>query len=181
MSKLVASLPAFHVEKVLQEDSELKSCVLLGHFKLNEVAGKEEEKKCIAILEKQPFQTQQLDSLLKFFKEGKVKIHFENDIYTSTTIYPENEICETQSDYRSPYGIVSRFIYPADLLHIKKYSFQPCEIIEETKKVYTEVSLLYKLKFFFELLLFSIKGCRKLYSKSARENSVGLQYNERKG
>ncbi|CAF2370248.1 unnamed protein product [Rotaria sp. Silwood2] len=110
--------------RILNDDHESKYATIEG-----EVEDKEGEKKsAVLILEKTPFQ---FDDVVKLMKdnEQQFKEDFVNDIYHKYTVAARS----TCND------IKVAFIYPATPLHIKKYSKKQTCLISETSQCYETI------------------------------------------
>ncbi|CAF0774638.1 unnamed protein product [Rotaria sordida] len=110
--------------RILNNDHESKFATIEGEIEENEG----EKKSAVLILEKTPFQ---LDDVVKLIKdnEQQFKVDFINDIYHKYTV----EARSTCND------IKLAFVYPATPLHIKKYSKKQTCLISETNHCYETI------------------------------------------
>ena len=97
------------------------------------------EKEAVIVLDKKPFSEETFQNL--FSERSKLSLTFHNDIYGSYNCNPATEAAK----------IKATVVYPATEKHIEKYSFKPLYLVEETGKIYEEVTLPYLEKSAFDV------------------------------
>nr|KAF6282144.1 decapping enzyme, scavenger [Myotis myotis] len=99
-----AHLPfsGFRVQKVLRESARDK--ILFLHGKVNEASGDGED--AIVILEKTPFQVEQVAQLLTGSPE--LQLQFSNDIYSTYHLFPPRQLSDVKTTV----------VYPATEKHL---------------------------------------------------------------
>ncbi|ORX76385.1 HIT-like protein [Anaeromyces robustus] len=123
----IPNLKDFIFERLLSEDIKAHRVFLLGKFK------NDNENPAILKLEKTHFTKENLNNINSYLEKETILDH--NDIYTWLT----SNISGTFKDPQ----LRIQIIYPATLLHIKKYSEQPRVIINETPEQYKNVVVPY--------------------------------------
>lgn len=117
----------FRVEKVLRESARDK--ILFLHGKVNESSGDGED--AIVILEKTPFQVEQVAQLLTSSPE--LQLQFSNDIYSTYHMFPPRQLSDVKTTV----------VYPATEKHLQKYLRQDLHLVRETGGDYKNVTLPY--------------------------------------
>ncbi|XP_036209251.1 CMP-N-acetylneuraminate-beta-galactosamide-alpha-2,3-sialyltransferase 4 isoform X8 [Myotis myotis] len=122
-----AHLPfsGFRVQKVLRESARDK--ILFLHGKVNEASGDGED--AIVILEKTPFQVEQVAQLLTGSPE--LQLQFSNDIYSTYHLFPPRQLSDVKTTV----------VYPATEKHLQKYLRQDLHLVRETGGDYKNVTL----------------------------------------
>uniref|UniRef100_A0A8C9DHR6 m7GpppX diphosphatase n=1 Tax=Prolemur simus TaxID=1328070 RepID=A0A8C9DHR6_PROSS len=118
----------FRVQKVLRESARDKVIFLHGKVPLgNPKDGDGED--AIVILEKTPFQVEQVAQLLT----GSPELHlqFSNDIYSTYHLFPPRQLNDVKTTV----------VYPATEKHLQKYLRQDLRLIQETGEDYRNVTL----------------------------------------
>ncbi|XP_003795938.1 m7GpppX diphosphatase [Otolemur garnettii] len=128
-SAVTARLPfsGFRVQKVLRESARDK--IIFLHGKVNESSGDEDGEDAIVILEKTPFQVEQVAQLLT----GSPELHlqFSNDIYSTYHLFPPRQLSD----------IKTTVVFPATEKHLQKYLRQDLRLVRETGEDYKNVTL----------------------------------------
>ncbi|RZF41098.1 hypothetical protein LSTR_LSTR002730 [Laodelphax striatellus] len=115
-------LSTFVLKRILSENSQKKTIIAEGSFS-------DQEGTAILFLEKTPFNEELLKCLCS--TESTLEEQLCNDIYRFYTCNPELKYG----------GFKATIIFPATEKHVKKYEIQPLHLIEETSKLYYEVTL----------------------------------------
>ncbi|XP_012519065.1 PREDICTED: m7GpppX diphosphatase [Propithecus coquereli] len=117
----------FRVQKVLRESARDK--VIFLHGKVNEALRDGDGEDAIVILEKTPFQVEQVAQLLT----GSPELHlqFSNDIYSTYHLFPPRQLNDVKTTV----------VYPATEKHLQKYLRQDLRLIRETAEDYRNVTL----------------------------------------
>ncbi|KAM5311261.1 m7GpppX diphosphatase isoform 4-T4 [Glossophaga mutica] len=114
----------FKVKKVLRESARDK--ILFLHGKVNEASGDGED--AIVILEKTPFQVDQVAQLLMGSPE--LQLQFSNDIYSTYHMFPPRQLSDVKTTV----------VYPATEKHLQKYLRQDLHLVRETGSDYKNVT-----------------------------------------
>ncbi|KAI4553130.1 hypothetical protein MJT46_016424 [Ovis ammon polii x Ovis aries] len=117
----------FRVKKVLRESARDK--IIFLHGKVNEASGDEDGEDAVVILEKTPFQVDQVDQLLKGSPE--LQLQFSNDIYSTYHLFPPRQLSDVKTTV----------VYPATEKHLQKYLRQDLHLVRETGSDYRNVTL----------------------------------------
>nr|XP_016851948.1 PREDICTED: m7GpppX diphosphatase [Anolis carolinensis] len=131
-------LAELSVCKVLRDSAREKAIFL--HGKVKSAAGN--GKDAVVILEKTPFQEENVAKLLK--KYTKLQLQMSNDIYSTYHLYLPPELNE----------IKTTVVYPASEKHVQKYLHQEVYLIQESGEDYKNITLP-----FIEAQSFSIQWC----------------------
>ncbi|KAM8812554.1 m7GpppX diphosphatase [Rhynchonycteris naso] len=115
----------FRVEKVLRESARDK--ILFLHGKVNEASGAGED--AVVILEKTPFQVEQVAQLLMGTPE--LQLQFSNDIYSTYHMFPPRQLSDVKTTV----------VYPATEKHLNKYLRQDLRLVRETGDDYKSITL----------------------------------------
>ncbi|XP_036132747.1 m7GpppX diphosphatase [Molossus molossus] len=115
----------FRVKKVLRESARDK--ILFLHGKVNEASGDGED--AIVILEKTPFQVEQVAQLLMGSPE--LQLQFSNDIYSTYHMFPPRQLSDVKTTV----------VYPATEKHLQKYLRQDLRLVRETGGDYKSITL----------------------------------------
>lgn len=121
----ITDLSTFKVDKVLYNNTKIKTVCLQGSFKDFSGIG-------IVLLEKSAFDERHIEQNSDLFttKSSLVK-EFHNDIYSNFKCIPTPEI--------NP--VKATIIHPATQKHIEKFSVQNSYIVEETPSIYYDIVL----------------------------------------
>ncbi|XP_007539483.1 m7GpppX diphosphatase [Erinaceus europaeus] len=117
----------FRVKKVLRESARDKTIFL--HGKVNEASGDGDGEDAIVILEKTPFQVEQVAQLLTGSPE--LQLQFSNDIYSTYHLFPPRQLSDVKTTV----------VYPATEKHLQKYMRQDLHLVRETGSDYKNVTL----------------------------------------
>ncbi|XP_026892675.1 m7GpppX diphosphatase isoform X1 [Acinonyx jubatus] len=117
----------FRVKKVLRESARDK--IIFLHGKVNEASGDGDGEDAIVILEKTPFQVEQVAPLLMGSPE--LQLQFSNDIYSTYHLFPPRQLSD----------IKTTVVYPATEKHLEKYLRQDLHLVRETGADYKNVTL----------------------------------------
>uniref|UniRef100_H9G395 m7GpppX diphosphatase n=1 Tax=Anolis carolinensis TaxID=28377 RepID=H9G395_ANOCA len=112
-------------------------------------------KDAVVILEKTPFQEENVAKLLK--KYTKLQLQMSNDIYSTYHLYLPPELNE----------IKTTVVYPASEKHVQKYLHQEVYLIQESGEDYKNITLP-----FIEAQSFSIQVCFFFCYNCGPEESV---------
>ncbi|XP_064424821.1 m7GpppX diphosphatase isoform X3 [Latimeria chalumnae] len=145
------TLSGFRVEEVLRESAREKTLFL--HGKVGEGCG--EGKDAVIILEKTPFQVENLPELLN--KNTDLNLQISNDIYSTYHLYPPPLLND----------IKTTVIYPATEKHIRKYLRQELYLIQESGEDYKNITLPY-----IESQSFSIQWVYNILDKKAEADRI---------
>jgi m7GpppX diphosphatase len=115
----------FRVQKVLKESARDK--IIFLHGKVNEDSGDGED--AVVILEKTPFQVEQVVQLLTGNPE--LQLQFSNDIYSTYHLFSPRQLSD----------IKTTVVYPATERHLQKYLRQDLHLIRETGDDYKNITL----------------------------------------
>ncbi|XP_068834795.1 m7GpppX diphosphatase isoform X1 [Capricornis sumatraensis] len=124
----------FRVKKVLRESARDKIIFLhgkvpIGSPQVNEASGDEDGEDAVVILEKTPFQVDQVAQLLKGSPE--LQLQFSNDIYSTYHLFPPRQLSDVKATV----------VYPATEKHLQKYLRQDLHLVRETGSDYRNVTL----------------------------------------
>ncbi|XP_036601560.1 m7GpppX diphosphatase isoform X1 [Trichosurus vulpecula] len=119
----------FRLQKVLRESSRDK--IIFLHGKVNETSGDGEGDDAVVILEKTPFQVDQVAPLL--LGSPELQLQFSNDIYSTYNLFPPRLLSD----------IKTTVVYPATEKHLKKYLRQDLYLVRETGDDYKNITLPY--------------------------------------
>ncbi|KAM5226206.1 m7GpppX diphosphatase isoform 2-T6 [Hipposideros larvatus] len=119
----------FKVQKVLRESARDK--ILFLHGKVNEASGDGDGEDAVVILEKTPFQVEQVAQLLMGSPE--LQLQFSNDIYSTYHMFPPRQLSD----------IKTTVVYPATEKHLQKYLRQDLRLVQETGGDYKNITLPY--------------------------------------
>ncbi|XP_003472715.2 m7GpppX diphosphatase [Cavia porcellus] len=119
----------FRVQKVLRESARDK--IIFLHGKVNEDSGGGNGEDAVVILEKTPFQVEQVAQLLTGSPE--LQLQLSNDIYSTYHLFPPRQLSEVKTTV----------VYPATEKHLQKYLHQDLHLIRETGEDYRKVTLPY--------------------------------------
>ncbi|CAK7317642.1 m7GpppX diphosphatase [Vulpes lagopus] len=119
----------FRVEKVLRESARDK--ILFLHGKVNEASGDGGGEDAIVILEKTPFQVEQVAQLL--MGRPELQLQFSNDIYSTYHLFPPRQLSDVKATV----------VYPATEKHLQKYLRQDLRLVQETGSDYKNITLPY--------------------------------------
>ncbi|MPC17645.1 m7GpppX diphosphatase-like [Portunus trituberculatus] len=117
----LTSFKDFEVVRVLNNDEERKSVVVECQIKGREGVA-------VAQLQKLPFNAQKLGDILS--SGTTLKTLFQNDIYYNKTALVPPDLNEMKATV----------IYPAEKKHILRYEKQPSSFIQETPRLFREVT-----------------------------------------
>ncbi|XP_037361489.1 m7GpppX diphosphatase [Talpa occidentalis] len=117
----------FRVKKVLRESARDK--IIFLHGKVNEASGDEDGEDAIVILEKTPFQVEQVAQLLKGSPE--LQLQLSNDIYSTYHLFPPRQLSDVKTTV----------VYPATEKHLQKYLRQDLHLVRETGSDYKSITL----------------------------------------
>ncbi|XP_045339366.1 m7GpppX diphosphatase isoform X3 [Leopardus geoffroyi] len=117
----------FRVKKVLRESARDK--IIFLHGKVNEASGDGDGEDAIVILEKTPFQVEQVAQLLMGSPE--LQLQFSNDIYSTYHLFPPRQLSDVKTTV----------VYPATEKHLEKYLRQDLHLVRETGADYKNVTL----------------------------------------
>ncbi|XP_062053311.1 m7GpppX diphosphatase [Lepus europaeus] len=125
------SLPfsGFRLQKVLRESARDK--IIFLHGKVNEASGDGDGEDAVVIMEKTPFQVDQVAQLLTGSPE--LQLQFSNDIYSTYHLFPPRQLSD----------IKTTVVYPATEKHLQKYLRQDLHLVRETGEDYKNVTLPY--------------------------------------
>ncbi|XP_029812845.1 m7GpppX diphosphatase [Suricata suricatta] len=118
---------SFRVKKVLRESARDK--IIFLHGKVNEASGDGDGEDAIVILEKTPFQVEQVAQLLMGSPE--LQLQFCNDIYRTYHLFPPRQLSDVKTTV----------VYPATEKHLEKYLRQDLHLVRETGANYKNVTL----------------------------------------
>nr|XP_004665527.1 m7GpppX diphosphatase [Jaculus jaculus] len=123
------SLPfsGFKVQKVLRESARDK--IIFLHGKVNEDSGDGHGEDAVVILEKTPFQLEQVAELLTGSPE--LKLQFSNDVYSTYHLFPPRQLSD----------IKATVVYPATERHLQKYLRQDLHLLRETGEDHKNITL----------------------------------------
>ncbi|XP_037697845.1 m7GpppX diphosphatase [Choloepus didactylus] len=119
----------FRVQKVLRESARDK--IIFLHGKVNESSGDRDGEDAVVILEKTPFQVEQVAQLLKGSPE--LQLQFSNDIYSTYHLSLPKHLSDVKTTV----------VYPATEKHLQKYLRQDLCLVRETGEDYKNVTLPY--------------------------------------
>ncbi|XP_004750284.2 m7GpppX diphosphatase [Mustela putorius furo] len=119
----------FRVKKVLRESARDK--IIFLHGKVNETSGDGDGdgEDAVVILEKTPFQVEQVAQLLKGNPE--LQLQFSNDIYSTYHLFPPRQLSDVKTTV----------VYPATEKHLQKYLRQDLHLVRETGSDYRNITL----------------------------------------
>ncbi|XP_032724783.1 m7GpppX diphosphatase [Lontra canadensis] len=119
----------FRVKKVLRESARDK--IIFLHGKVNETSGDGDGdgEDAVVILEKTPFQVEQVAQLLKGNPE--LQLQFSNDIYSTYHLFPPRQLSDVKTTV----------VYPATEKHLQKYLRQDLRLVRETGSNYRNITL----------------------------------------
>uniref|UniRef100_A0A4W2H559 CMP-N-acetylneuraminate-beta-galactosamide-alpha-2,3-sialyltransferase 4 n=1 Tax=Bos indicus x Bos taurus TaxID=30522 RepID=A0A4W2H559_BOBOX len=117
----------FRVKKVLRESARDK--IIFLHGKVNEASGDGDGEDAVVILEKTPFQVDQVAQLLKGSPE--LQLQFSNDVYSTYHLFPPRQLSDVKTTV----------VYPATEKHLQKYLRQDLHLVRETGSDYRNVTL----------------------------------------
>ncbi|XP_019276903.2 m7GpppX diphosphatase isoform X2 [Panthera pardus] len=117
----------FRVKKVLRESARDK--IIFLHGKVNEASGDGDGEDAIVILEKTPFQVEQVAQLLMGSPE--LQLQFSNDIYSTYHLFPPRQLSDVKTTV----------VYPATEKHLEKYLRQDLHLVRETGSDYKNITL----------------------------------------
>uniref|UniRef100_A0A8C9P868 m7GpppX diphosphatase n=1 Tax=Spermophilus dauricus TaxID=99837 RepID=A0A8C9P868_SPEDA len=117
----------FRVQKVLRESARDK--IIFLHGKVNEDSGDGNGEDAVVILEKTPFQVEQVAQLLKGTPD--LQLQFSNDIYSTYHLFPPRQLSDVKTTV----------VYPATEKHLQKYLRQDLHLIQETGDDYKNITL----------------------------------------
>ncbi|XP_057551932.1 m7GpppX diphosphatase isoform X2 [Hippopotamus amphibius kiboko] len=117
----------FKVQKVLRESARDK--IIFLHGKVNEASADGDGEDAIVILEKTPFQVDQVAQLLKGSPE--LQLQFSNDIYSTYHLFPPRQLSDVKTTV----------VYPATEKHLQKYLHQDLRLVRETGDDYRNITL----------------------------------------
>ncbi|XP_020856358.1 m7GpppX diphosphatase isoform X1 [Phascolarctos cinereus] len=119
----------FRLQKVLKESSRDK--IIFLHGKVNETSEDGDGDDAVVILEKTPFQVDQVTPLL--LGSPELQLQFSNDIYSTYNLFPPRVLSD----------IKTTVVYPATEKHLKKYLRQDLHLVRETGDDYKNITLPY--------------------------------------
>lgn len=119
----------FRVKKVLRESARDK--ILFLHGKVNEASGDGNGEDAVVILEKTPFQVEQVAQLLMGSPE--LQLQFSNDIYSTYHMFPPRQLSD----------IKTTVVYPVTEKHLQKYLRQDLRLVRETGADHRNITLPY--------------------------------------
>ncbi|XP_055437185.1 m7GpppX diphosphatase isoform X2 [Bubalus kerabau] len=96
---------------------------------VNEASGDGDGEDAVVILEKTPFQVDQVAQLLKGSPE--LQLQFSNDIYSTYHLFPPRQLSDVKTTV----------VYPATEKHLQKYLRQDLHLVRETGSDYRNVTL----------------------------------------
>lgn len=117
----------FRVKKVLRESARDK--IIFLHGKVNETSEDEDGEDAVVILEKTPFQVEQVAQVLAGSPE--LQLQFSNDIYSTFQLFPPRPLTDVKATV----------VYPATEKHLQKYLRQDLRLVCETGADYKSVTL----------------------------------------
>ncbi|XP_073760058.1 m7GpppX diphosphatase isoform X2 [Callorhinus ursinus] len=117
----------FRVKKVLRESARDK--IIFLHGKVNETSGDGDGEDAVVILEKTPFQVEQVAQLLTGSPE--LQLQFSNDIYSTYHLFPPRQLSDVKTTV----------VYPATEKHLQKYLRQDLHLVRETGSDYKNITL----------------------------------------
>ncbi|XP_008066278.1 m7GpppX diphosphatase isoform X2 [Carlito syrichta] len=117
----------FRVQKVLRESARDK--IIFLHGKVNETSGDGNGEDAVVILEKTPFQVEQVAQLL--IGSPELQLQFSNDIYSTYHLFPPRQLSDVKTTV----------VYPATEKHLQKYLRQDLRLIRETGDDYRNITL----------------------------------------
>ncbi|XP_004614210.2 m7GpppX diphosphatase [Sorex araneus] len=117
----------FRLKKVLRESARDK--IIFLHGKVNEASGDGDGEDAIVILEKTPFQVEQVTQVLTGSPE--LQLQFSNDIYSTYHLFPPRPLTDVKTTV----------VYPATEKHLQKYQRQDLRLVRETGADYRNVTL----------------------------------------
>ncbi|XP_014700906.1 m7GpppX diphosphatase isoform X2 [Equus asinus] len=118
---------SFRVKKVLRESARDK--IIFLHGKVNEADGDGVGEDAVVILEKTPFQVEQVAQLLNGSPE--LQLQFSNDIYSTYHLFPPRQLSDVKTTV----------VYPATEKHLQKYLRQDLRLVRETGGDYKNITL----------------------------------------
>ncbi|XP_075420214.1 m7GpppX diphosphatase [Tenrec ecaudatus] len=143
----------FRVQKVLRESARDKLIFL--HGKVNEASGDGAGEDAVVILEKTPFQVEQVSELLRGSPD--LQLQFCNDIYSTYHLFPPRQLSDVKTTV----------VYPATEKHLQKYLRQDLRLIRETGDNYRNVTLPH-----LESQSLSIQWVYNILEKKAEANRI---------
>ncbi|XP_034521951.1 m7GpppX diphosphatase isoform X2 [Ailuropoda melanoleuca] len=117
----------FRVKKVLRESARDK--IIFLHGKVNEASGDGDGEDAVVILEKTPFQVEQVAQLL--MGNPELQLQFSNDIYSTYHLFPPRQLSDVKTTV----------VYPATEKHLQKYLRQDLRLVRETGSDYKNITL----------------------------------------
>ncbi|XP_004714249.1 m7GpppX diphosphatase [Echinops telfairi] len=143
----------FRVHKVLRESARDK--IIFLHGKVNEASGDGDGEDAVVILEKTPFQVEQVSQLLRGSPD--LQLQFCNDIYSTYHLFPPRQLSDVKTTV----------VYPATEKHLQKYLRQDLRLIRETGDNYRNVTLPH-----LESQSLSIQWVYNILEKKAEANRI---------
>uniref|UniRef100_A0A8C0MCX1 m7GpppX diphosphatase n=1 Tax=Canis lupus familiaris TaxID=9615 RepID=A0A8C0MCX1_CANLF len=98
---------------------------------VNEASGDGGGEDAIVILEKTPFQVEQVAQLL--MGRPELQLQFSNDIYSTYHLFPPRQLSDVKATV----------VYPATEKHLQKYLRQDLRLVQETGSDYKNITLPY--------------------------------------
>ncbi|XP_039212437.1 m7GpppX diphosphatase [Crotalus tigris] len=144
-------LAELSVLKVLRESAREKAIFL--HGRVNSASGNEAD--AVVILEKIPFQEENITKLLK--KHTSLQLQMTNDIYSTYRLFLPPELNE----------IKTTVVYPATEKHLQKYLSRSVYLIQETGEDYKNITLP-----FIESQSISIQWVYNILEKKAEADRI---------
>uniref|UniRef100_A0A8C8TAE8 m7GpppX diphosphatase n=1 Tax=Peromyscus maniculatus bairdii TaxID=230844 RepID=A0A8C8TAE8_PERMB len=117
----------FRGQKVLRESE--RDRIIFLHGKVNEDSGDTHGEDAVVILEKTPFQVENVAQLLTGRPE--LKLQFSNDIYSTYNLFPPRHLSD----------IKTTVVYPVTEKQLQKYMRQDPRLIRETGDDYRSITL----------------------------------------
>ncbi|XP_006140703.2 m7GpppX diphosphatase [Tupaia chinensis] len=117
----------FRLQKVLRESARDK--IIFLHGKVNEASGDRDSEDAVVILEKTPFQAEQVAQLLAGSPE--LQLQFGNDVYSTYRLSAPRQLSDVKTTV----------VYPATEKHLQKYLRQDLCLVRETGADYRNVTL----------------------------------------
>uniref|UniRef100_A0A9L0RGM4 m7GpppX diphosphatase n=1 Tax=Equus caballus TaxID=9796 RepID=A0A9L0RGM4_HORSE len=99
------------------------------HAQVNEADGDGDGEDAVVILEKTPFQVEQVAQLLNGSPE--LQLQFSNDIYSTYHLFPPRQLSDVKTTV----------VYPATEKHLQKYLRQDLRLVRETGGDYKNITL----------------------------------------